>query len=1018
MKVLDSILLHISVIISISGLILFLDITTQLGIATPILYIILVLYSYFIKQLNSSFVLAIFAGGLIVVGAILSPEADGIGTNNGYANRGLSFFAIAILSYGIYLVKKLQGELIHSSEIEASNRRLKSSQALAHIGSWDWDLKTNIISWSEELYNIYGLEKEDTAALGGGDKFIHPDDLARVSKITKVHYANKEPFNIEYRIVDTNNEEKYVVENVDVIKSGSGRIIGMYGVVHDVTELKKTSIELQDKIGSLSEFENRTNKILDALIRITQGNYSNQIDITSRGDELDAISLGINTLAEELQISINVLKDRNVELLHQQEELQSTNEELEEQSRRLKEQQEELEVSNEEMEEQRQIILNTNQQLIDKANELKQSNKYKSDFLANMSHELRSPLNSILLLANDLAENANNNLSDDQIQSAKIIYEGGKDLLSLINDILDLSKIEAGKLEINIEKVELSNVIHELHNKYQVQLTEKNLTFEAKIADELETNAIRTDELRIKQVIGNLLSNAIKFTSKGSVTIAVLPHNNDEFKIEVTDTGIGIPTAKQQLIFDAFTQADGSTTRKFGGTGLGLTITNYLVKMLNGSISLKSKEREGTTFSVTFPYKASKKNIGQPVYTQESVLQPALKAESNKVLIVEDDVNFAKILQNKAKEIGFDPVLVYDGQSALDKLSDDKIAAVILDIGLPDMSGVEIIKQMRESPNWYHIPIHVISAYDKSEIEDVSAVKYLTKPVNNAELHKTFLEIKSLKDETPIKNLLIVEDHIPTRSALRMLLKYDDLKITETSTKKEAIEIIESAEVDCIILDMNLPDGNGKEVIDECYIAKNKPLPWIIVYTSNQLSEEEVIEIKGWAKSIVVKGEYSNKRLIDEAVLFLDYHRKKTGPTEAISKELIETQLKKHRKLNNKNVLLVDDDMRNIFALTKVLSDRGLNITKATNGIKALEALNEKRFDMVLMDIMMPEMDGYEAIEKIRGQEQYKELPIIALTAKAMKGDKEKCLTVGANDYLPKPVNVENLLNLMSIWIN
>jgi len=749
------------------------------------------------------------------------------------------------------------------------------------------------------------------------------------------------------------------------------------------------------------------------------------------------------------------LAKQGEELQTQQEELKQMNEELEEQAQNLKQQQEELQMTNEELEEQTQSLEAKNleveaskKDIEQKTKQLEISSKYKSEFLANMSHELRTPLNSLLILSKDLSENRNKNLDGVQVESAEIIYKSGCDLLVLINEVLDLSKIEAGKMSINIEPVSLKNFANELIREFKHHAEQKGLKLNSKLNKELP-EFIRTDSQRLNQILKNLLSNAIKFTEKGSVSISIDRNTEDTIIISIIDTGIGIVADKQQAIFEAFQQAEGGTSRKYGGTGLGLSISRELAKLLGGEIKLSSKLKEGSTFSLIIPleiyqeqelvdtntnknYLEKKSSLFKPRMLNESkyLNYPSIKDDRDTIagdditlLIIEDDLKFAAILLNQANKKGFKCLSAATGEDGLLLALKFKPQAIILDMLLPGINGHAVLLELKANPALRHIPVHIISAKESS-LEPIreGAIEYLMKPVAKEDLEEAFNRIGNFVNRK-MKNLLIIEDNPNARKAIRILIGNGDVKCFEAGTGKEALTLYEQNYIDCIILDIGLPDMSGFELIHKLEKTvpagrqlKDHNLPPIIVYTGKELTKEENNELEKYAESIIIKGVKSEERLLDETALFL--HR--TISNLPKSKQVVINNLyNKEAIFHSKKILLVDDDMRNLFALTKILKERAMEIIKAENGKNALEMLElHPEIDLVLMDIMMPEMDGYDAMKQIRSQVKFAKLPVIALTAKAMKDDKQKCIDAGANDYITKPIDVERLLSLMRVWLS
>jgi CheY-like chemotaxis protein/signal transduction histidine kinase/CHASE3 domain sensor protein len=746
--------------------------------------------------------------------------------------------------------------------------------------------------------------------------------------------------------------------------------------------------------------------------------------------------------ATELYVANKELSNKSEELQIQQEELRQLNEELEQQAQNLKQQQEELQMTNEELEEQTQSLAERNKEveasksdIEQKTKQLEISSKYKSEFLANMSHELRTPLNSLLILSKDLSENRKKNLDEVQVESAEIIYKSGHDLLILINEVLDLSKIEAGKMSLNVEKVSLQNFTDELIQNFKHLAEQKGLKLTCQLNDDLP-EFILTDSQRLNQILKNLLSNAIKFTEKGSIAIGIKRNTETTLNISVTDTGIGISEDKQTAIFEAFQQAEGGTSRKYGGTGLGLSISRELAKLLESEIKVSSNLEKGATFSLIIPLEihpeietVTTTSLQPKPYIARAQIETTylnystitddrgnINPTDKVLLIIEDDRNFATILLKQANKKGFKCLSASTGEDGLQLASKYIPQAIILDMGLPGIKGKEVLRELKENPTVRHIPVHIISANDRS-LEPIreGAVEYLMKPISKDALEEAFNRIENFVNRK-IKNLLIIEDNENSRKAMKLLIGNGDVKCLEAESGKEALEIYQQNQIDCVILDIGLPDMSGFDLIEKLEEIKGRNLPPIIVYTGKELTKKENNMLHKYAESIIIKGIKSEERLLDETALFL--HR--TINNLPKSKQIIINSLHdKDAIFHSKKILLVDDDMRNVFALSKILQERGLEVIKSENGKSALEMLDKHtNIDLVLMDIMMPEMDGYEAMKRIRSQVKFRNLPVIALTAKAMKDDKQKCIDAGANDYITKPIDVERLLSLMRVWLS
>jgi CheY-like chemotaxis protein/signal transduction histidine kinase/HAMP domain-containing protein len=727
------------------------------------------------------------------------------------------------------------------------------------------------------------------------------------------------------------------------------------------------------------------------------------------------------------------------ELQAQQKELQQTNEQLEQKAQQLAERNVEVERKNQEIEQARRA-------LEEKATELALTSKYKSEFLANMSHELRTPLNSILILGQQLTENPEGNLSGKQVEFARTIHGAGTDLLNLISDILDLSKIESGTVTVDAQEVFFSNLVDMIARPFRHEAENRQLDFDVNLDPSLG-RTITTDTKRLQQVLKNLLSNAFKFTAQGGVRLTVnaaaggwsaehpvLSQAPAVVAFEVSDTGIGIPLEKQKIIFEAFQQADASTSRKYGGTGLGLAISRELASLLGGEIHLRSASGSGSTFTLYLPIKY----VGPtaPVHTAtapavqraglhiaaERVVEPIpddrmdVQPGDNILLIVEDDPHYARILIDLARDKGFKAILAMRGDDALNLAKQYQPTAVSLDVFLPDMLGWNVLSQLKHNSLTRHIPVQIVTLdEDRQHGLARGAFSFVTKPTTREGIAEALSKIKEFAQPRR-KRLLVVEDNKAEQLSIRELLGHDDIEIVNAGTGDEALETMRSQICDCVVLDLRLPDMSGFEVLERMRSESTLADVPVVVFTGRELSAEEDAQLHTMARSIVVKGVESPERLLDETALFL--HRV-IGDLPAEKQNMLEKLNGSDEDLVGRTVLLVDDDSRNIFALSSVLERRGMKVLTATTGNEAIELVEQTgELAIVLMDIMMPEMDGYQTIEKIRGKPAYRRLPIIALTAKAMKGDREKCLEAGASDYLAKPVNTEQLLSALRMWLH
>jgi CheY-like chemotaxis protein/CHASE3 domain sensor protein len=790
-----------------------------------------------------------------------------------------------------------------------------------------------------------------------------------------------------------------------------------------------------------------------------------QLDYLEQAMSILAVAVESAHGRTQLRESLEESQRLTEELQAQQAELKTSNEELEMQAQRLKEseerlrvQQEELEVTNTELEEkndllerQKKEVEQARKDIAVKADELALASKYKSEFLANMSHELRTPLNSLLLLAQGLVKNKEGNLTPEQVESAEVIHGSGSDLLNLINEILDLSKVEAGRMDLHLSGVRTSDLAEGVKASFAHMLKEKGL--DLNIIQETDAPAqITSDRKRLEQIIRNLVSNAIKFTHKGSVSVtfgrpspdADLSRSGIEpdqcLAIKVKDTGIGIAPEQHRIIFEAFQQADGGTARKYGGTGLGLSISREIAGLLGGEIQLESAPDKGSTFTLFVPLsisegekspqnQATTVTVSRPKRTiQRSAAAKVSTADAGQVsddraelskgdqviLIIEDDVNFTRLLIKTCHEKGLKGLAASSGEAGLDLAAKNLPSAVILDIGLPGMDGWSVLEALKEDTRTRHIPVHIISAEEAStESLRRGAVGHAVKPIAPEGIDETFKRLEQVFSKQP-RSVLVVDDDAMMRKEIIGLIGSPDVRVDEAGNGAEALEALQTNRYDCMVLDLGLPDMDGRELLERLE-SRGDDLPPVIVHTARDMGNNEERALREYAESIVIKDVRSQERLLDEVSLFL--HRVVSQMPEKQQK-IIRNLHDTDELLRGKKILVVDDDLRTTFAMSRLLSDRDMVPLKAENGERALKILEEQDdVDIVLMDVMMPVMDGYEAIGRIRSQERFKKLPIIALTAKAMPEDAEKCLTAGANDYLPKPVDEKRLVSMMRVWL-
>ncbi|HWU48493.1 MAG TPA: response regulator [Asticcacaulis sp.] len=792
------------------------------------------------------------------------------------------------------------------------------------------------------------------------------------------------------------------------------------------------------------------------------------LELMARLSGLIGVAVQSANYRTHLQQLLEETQRQSEELQSQSEELRVNNEELEEQSRALKEsharleqQQAELEQTNAQLEEQAAILENqkddlnrAKSDLEAKARELEQASRYKSDFLANMSHELRTPLNSSLILAKLLSDNPEGNLTEEQVKFARTIQSSGNDLLTLINDILDLSKIEAGQMDIRAEAVSLQRLLRDMERTFEPMARQKGLAFRTGIEGD-PPGQIDTDRLRLEQVLKNLVSNAIKFTGKGEVRLALSPLGEDRLRLAVTDTGIGISKEHQQAIFEAFRQADGTINRRYGGTGLGLSISRELARLLGGRITLESTPGQGSTFAIEIPLIYDPGAVAPPEVLPVASPEPeglveaaapktktkaarslpgprfhddrdALSPDRRTLLIVEDDETFARILYDLSREQGFQCVVAATAEAALDAIEPYQPDAVLLDIGLPDHSGLSVLDRLKRDVRTRHIPVHVVSGSDYQHTAlSLGAAGYMLKPVKREELIGAFRQLETRLSRS-VGRILIVEDDDVQRESVARLLKTGDVETVAVGTAAGCLELLKTQTFDCMVLDLNLPDATGYSLLETLSQEDAYSFPPVIVYTGRDLSADDEQRLRRYSSSIIIKGAKSPERLLDEVTLFL---HQVVSELSSEQQSLLKKARNRDSMLEGRRILIVEDDVRNVYAVTNIFEPLGAVIEIARNGKEALDVLNRSNgglkkgergpdsVDLVLMDVMMPEMDGLTATREIRKRKEWARLPVIMLTAKAMKDDQERCLEAGANDYMAKPLDVEKLISLVRVWM-
>lgn len=1006
---------------------------------------------------------------------------------------------VRALSRGAGLIAA--GDLDHSIDIDAKNEigdladgfnhmleNLRHTKQTNEAQTWLMTGQTQLNTTMRGEHNLYTL---GTSIIGFLAKFLDmqvgilyymSDDVERLKMVGSYAYEPRKQMTNQYMpgeglvgqvavdrkpLLLNNCPDDYIS-----IKCGVGNApptnLLIYPVIqgdHLTGVIELGALFAIDK--SQMEFLDRVSEsIAIALNSVVSRNRTRELleRTQQQAEELKVQQEELRQSNEELESHASALKESEQKLQMQQDELRRANEELEEKSHHLESQSRDTERKNKELKAAREL-------LEEKARDLEMSSRYKSEFLSNMSHELRTPLNSILLLGRLLSDNKNGNLSEDEIESASAIYSSGVELLHLINEVLDLSKVEAGRMELRIDSVNPARVAEAMKRHFQPLAKQKNISFNVAIEPDIAA-IISTDQLRMEQVLKNFLSNAFKFTEEGTITfhihrppdappeilsgdeISVLRGNLDlsrAIAFSVIDTGTGIAKDKQKVIFEAFQQADGTTSRKYGGTGLGLCISKELTRLLGGDIFMKSSPGQGSTFTLVLPENhdipvtiTSSVEIPEPLSLSPPMAEADVPAAplnhrlpevpgsgpevqdidddrrniapgDRSILIIEDDVPFLKILVQLAKKHGFKYLLAEDGETGLQFAEYYKPSAIILDVGLPRLTGWAVMERLKENPDTRHIPVHFITAADNNlEALKMGAVDFITKPVTPEALEKAFQRINGIISK-PVKDLLVVEDDRKQAEAISSLIGNGDVRVTLVSSAEEGYKKACSGTFDCMILDLGLKDISGLELLEKIRASGETGYLPIIVYSDHQPGPEEQKIIAVHANSTIIKSASSHQTLLAEATLFL--HRVEADlPGE--TRKILHMVYDKEARLANKKVLLVDDDMRNVYSLKKLLENKNMKVVIGRNGKEGLNFLEKNPdVDIVLMDIMMPEMDGYEAIQEIRKQFRFRELPIIALTAKAMRGDRNKCIEAGANDYLAKPVDTDRLFSMMRVWL-
>lgn len=1005
------------------------DLMFPLGTAVWMLYLMPVTMAYMGTRQQVPLALAAMVVVLLVIGYFLSPP--GVDIDLARLNRVLASVVIWIIAVGatISIRNRLavrREEWLQQGELDVA-AKLNGEQQLEQLGS-------NVLTCLAEylgaqvgaVYFRDGEEFRLTARYGMPlsapvpERFLPGDGLlGQAVKDKRNFLLDDVPDNYLYFGSGLGQAKpRHMLIAISKVDGEVGAVMEL-GFVEEVDPLWLTLLERVSEAVGVAVRSAEYRARLQELLEETQ----------QQAEELQVQSEELKATNEELELQSRSLKESQARLEAQQAELEETNAQLEEQAQTLEGQRDDLSRAQAVLEEQ--------------ARELERASRYKSEFLANMSHELRTPLNSLLIMARLLAENRGGNLEPEQVRFAQTIETSGNDLLVLINDILDISKIEAGHLELDVRQVRIAPMLSKLKSTFEASASAKGLAFRAEIEPGLPAE-LETDAQRLEQVLRNFLSNAVKFTEKGEVVLRARRTVDGRVMFSVKDTGVGIAPEQQGIIFEAFRQADGTISRKYGGTGLGLSICRELARLLGGTITVDSAEGEGSVFSLILPEKyEGEEPSGPPAASERTTIEkPAapkrpstesrerrsgveddrerLTGDSRVILVVEDDPVFARVLYELAHEAGFDCLVAETSDEGVLMARQYLPTAVILDIGLPDHTGLTVLDRLKRDMRTRHIPVHVVSANDYSHAAlAYGAAGYSLKPVKREELLRVLEGLETALPER-MRRVLIVEDDSTQLESLMHLLATRDVETVLARSAAECLGHLGSGIFDCMVLDLNLPDSSGLDLLERLSNDEAVSFPPVIVYTGKELSADEELRLRKYSKSIIIKGARSPERLLDEVTLFL--HQVVSELPEQHRNMLVKS-LSRDATLEGRHILVVEDDIRNVYALTSILEPHGVSISIARNGREALSTLEQasrpdgRRIDLVLMDIMMPEMDGLTATREIRRRVEWRSLPIIALTAKAMAHDQEQCLAAGANDYLAKPLDVDKLLSLVRVWM-
>lgn len=1049
------------------------DLYTSLGIAVWIFYLLPIVLSFFLWRPIAPLIIAIFVIAMMILGFLLSPV--GMSIEVARVNRLLG--VITVGSIAVVGSKFIQNKIairiqewLHAGQSKL-NERMAGDPSISKLG--------------EEILGHFAEYLESQSALlyvRDGNEFTHAASYALPST---QHFP--ESVKLGEGVLGQAAKDKQISVLKDlppalfVVESGlvncrPKAIIVAPAVVDDevIAIIELSFLKTPTKFET--QFVERTLNAIAIAIRSAQ--YRLRLkdllaETQQQAEELQVQSEELRVSNEELEEQGNTLRESQTRLELQQTELEQTNTQLEEQAQIL--------------EGQRDYLVQAKRSLEQKSHELEMASRYKSDFLANMSHELRTPLNSSLIMAKLLADNRDGNLTAEQIKYAETIYDAGNDLLTLINDILDLSKIESGHMDISVRPRRITDLVEGLAKMFGPVASNRSLEFKTHITSG-SPEWIETDTQRLEQILKNLLSNAIKFTEVGSIELKIGTTAGEQFYFAVIDTGIGIRDEQQEMIFEAFRQADGTTNRRYGGTGLGLSISRKLASLLGGKIDVTSEVGKGSTFTLQLPVRfdppavsrdSSKEPLmleqksargdietilrdtwqidtdstgrrlrdrkldrtnGSPPPSQPSIKtnqsspdsqstagtqnaqQTSLKANAShrRILVVEDDESFIQILNELADELSFECLVARTAEEGIRKAIDYIPSAIILDVGLPDHSGLSVLDRIKQDSRTRHIPVHIVSASDYSQTAlSLGAIGYMLKPVKRDELQQALNSIE-VRMTQRIRRVLLVEDDEVQLESLKLLIESRDVKAVGVRSASQCLEQLQQSTFDCMVLDLSLSDTTGFSLLETLSLEDRYSFPPVIVYTGRDLSADEEQLLRKYSKSIIIKGAKSPERLLDEVTLFL---HQVVSELPAEQQRMLKQARSRDAALEGKSILIVEDDVRNVFALTSILEPKGALIKIARNGREAIEALeqsslpNSDSIDLVLMDVMMPEMDGLTATKLIRKNPLWKKLPVIALTAKAMANDQQQCLDAGANDYMAKPLDIEKLLSLVRVWM-